>query len=462
MTMIRSIDSCPTGVHGLDELLQGGFPKNSTILLIGHPGAGKTTFVAKFIYEGARKYGEKGLYISLYEPKYNFFKNMKKLGMDFEELEKKGLFKYINILPAAERDFIELFTNIYMNIIKTFRPSRLVIDSVTPILEVLGNEEARSFFRAVLFQKVPKYEITKVIVADLPYGEETIHLGGIEFVADGVIVMKTRISRGLITRWMEIRKMRGRAIPMGEIPFSISENVGIRILAPPRPETVPAPSLETIYFTGCKPLDEAIGGIPRGAQVLLIHPPGFRAYTELFTANLSTFLRNRLRILTITYSLPEKILWHAVMQIARTLNVDEEKIKKLIAIRSINPSAHSIHEMMAQVWSFVNEFKPDVLVLHGLRAIFDVHGITEEVVSYVLNIILMLRKLGITTIHVYAATYPDEYVAAIEYSDIVLVVTTDSEGQLVLKILKTLSDGKPSTELKLDELRECIETFARH
>ncbi|RLG88464.1 MAG: hypothetical protein DRO15_02805, partial [Thermoprotei archaeon] len=135
---------------------------------------------------------------------------------------------------------------------------------------------------------------------------------------------------------------------------------------------------------------------------------------------------------------------------------------KLIAIRSINPSAHSIHEMMAQVWSFVNEFKPDVLVLHGLRAIFDVHGITEEVVSYVLNIILMLRKLGITTIHVYAAIYPDEYVAAIEYSDIVLVVTTDSEGQLVLKILKTLSDGKPSTELKLDELRECIETFARH
>ena len=454
-------ENCPTGIPGFDELLQGGFPRGSTILLIGHPGAGKTTFAAKFIYEGAKRYREKGIYFSFYESKQSFFKNMKTLGMNFEEIEKNNLFKYINILPAADKDFAEVFTNIYMKSIKEFKPIRLVIDSITPVLEVLTNEEARSFFRTVLFQRIPRHNITKIIVADLPYGEETIHLGGIEFIVDGVIIMKTRITEGLITRWMEIRKMRRRAIPMGEIPFSISEDVGIRILAPLRPETVPAPSLEIVYSSGCKPLDEAIGGIPKGAQILLIHPPRFRAHVELLIMSLNSILKNRLRTLFITYSLPEDIICQAIKQIARALNINEKEIRELILVRSINPSAHSIPEMMARIWSFIDESKPDLLILHGLRTIFDIHGVTKEVISYYLNNVLMLRKRGITAIYQYAAIYPNEYVAAIEYSDIVLAIVTNSKGQYVLKILKTLCRGKIGAELKLSDIEKCIEASLR-
>lgn len=60
------IDRVRTGVNGLDELLQGGFPKSHCILLSGAPGTGKTIFGQQFLYNGAKN-GEKGLYIAFNE-----------------------------------------------------------------------------------------------------------------------------------------------------------------------------------------------------------------------------------------------------------------------------------------------------------------------------------------------------------------------------------------------------------
>lgn len=54
-----------SGIDGLDEILYGGFYRGSIILVAGHPGAGKTTFAANFIYSGATKFNEPGVYVSL-------------------------------------------------------------------------------------------------------------------------------------------------------------------------------------------------------------------------------------------------------------------------------------------------------------------------------------------------------------------------------------------------------------
>ena len=38
-----SVERVPSGIAGFDQLLQGGFFKGETYLLMGPPGAGKTT-----------------------------------------------------------------------------------------------------------------------------------------------------------------------------------------------------------------------------------------------------------------------------------------------------------------------------------------------------------------------------------------------------------------------------------
>ncbi|RLI12503.1 hypothetical protein DRO35_02980 [Candidatus Bathyarchaeota archaeon] len=37
----------PTGVDGLDDVLGGGFPRGSLILITGNPSTGKTVFSAR-------------------------------------------------------------------------------------------------------------------------------------------------------------------------------------------------------------------------------------------------------------------------------------------------------------------------------------------------------------------------------------------------------------------------------
>ncbi len=43
-----------TGIEGLDDILQGGFPANRIYLVEGEPGAGKTTLALQFLLEGVR------------------------------------------------------------------------------------------------------------------------------------------------------------------------------------------------------------------------------------------------------------------------------------------------------------------------------------------------------------------------------------------------------------------------
>ena len=45
-------NNLPTGVQGLDELLNGGFPDGRVILIIGGPGSGKTILASQFLYKG--------------------------------------------------------------------------------------------------------------------------------------------------------------------------------------------------------------------------------------------------------------------------------------------------------------------------------------------------------------------------------------------------------------------------
>src|SRR5659263_756512 len=55
-----------TGVTGLDEMLQGGIPKEHIVAVLGSPGTCKSTFALQFIYSGLLK-GENCIYLSLEE-----------------------------------------------------------------------------------------------------------------------------------------------------------------------------------------------------------------------------------------------------------------------------------------------------------------------------------------------------------------------------------------------------------
>jgi circadian clock protein KaiC len=91
-----------SGVEGLDEVIGGGFPKGSLILLAGEPGTGKTIFSMRFLVEGALQ-GEPGVYAGFAEAKDALIENLSgHLGVDLAGLEAEGRLRILDFTAMRE------------------------------------------------------------------------------------------------------------------------------------------------------------------------------------------------------------------------------------------------------------------------------------------------------------------------------------------------------------------------
>src|SRR6516165_12327814 len=65
--MLRVCTRCQTGVEGFDAITGGGLPRNRTSLILGGPGGGKTVFALQTLVNGARQFGEPGIFVAFEE-----------------------------------------------------------------------------------------------------------------------------------------------------------------------------------------------------------------------------------------------------------------------------------------------------------------------------------------------------------------------------------------------------------
>jgi len=268
-------DRVATGVDGLDRVIEGGFRKNSLILIAGNSGTGKTVFSAQFLYRGAVDYGENGIYVSFAESRETFYKNMKPFGFDFERLEKENRFKFLSLLTVKEVAVPSILKMI-MEEIDKINAKRLVIDSLSALIQAFTNpHDARIFIHMVLGRIVQQAGCTTLIIVEVPYGEEKIGLGIEEFVADGVLYLRAGRLEERLYRDMSIRKMRGTEVKENEVGFTIKD--GFKVfpsfetkIIERREKFKPRPDQPDKFSTGSEDLDRLLdGGYPRGSTVLL-------------------------------------------------------------------------------------------------------------------------------------------------------------------------------------------------
>ena len=95
-----------SGVPGVDNILEGkGIPRGHTILISGGPGSGKTTFAMQFLHNGATKYQESGIYVTLDEDPEDIRKNMKNFGWNIKKLEDDKKLIFVNVSPVRITSF---------------------------------------------------------------------------------------------------------------------------------------------------------------------------------------------------------------------------------------------------------------------------------------------------------------------------------------------------------------------
>ncbi len=214
----------PSGIPGLDKLIGGGFEEGTINLVTGKTGTGKSIFSMQFLYNGAKNYNEKGLYITTGEVSKNIKKQAKTLGWDIDSLEKNGMLKIIELEPY---DIDKLIEKITLN--KGFMEAkRVVIDSVS-MFELYIQDPYK--IRKTLYSVLQKLrDMGKIVLAIAEVQEDSKNLsrfGVIEFMVDSVIVLQY-LEIAEHKRSLTIRKMRMTNHSTDIHPFEIGPD-GIKV-----------------------------------------------------------------------------------------------------------------------------------------------------------------------------------------------------------------------------------------
>ena len=214
-----------TGTPGLDALFGiNGFIKQSSVLVSGEPGAGKSIIAMQYIYNGARMYGEGGVLVTSEQSVEKVRAIAKSLGMDFAEFEKSGLIKIIKV-PIARG--AEMLPEKLENAIKDSNVSRLAIDSLTPF-EFLASDLREFRIKILSFvEQVARHNITMLVTAEKKKTDfESVEFSAEDFLFDGLILMGRLRSSAGFERVLGVVKMRGTSHSEELHPVEIS-NTGL-------------------------------------------------------------------------------------------------------------------------------------------------------------------------------------------------------------------------------------------
>ena len=228
-----SVELIKTGVPGLDEVLKGGLRRNSSILITGSPGTGKTILALQFVYYGAKDYNENGIFIVTEENLDDIRQFGKNLGMDIAGMESQGRLVLMQKPIAALKGGLASIKGL-VDLIKKRNIKRVALDSLIffEYLYPRFNGNKTEFRRQVLMFM---YELKKAGVTFLTVSERTITdldrltYDMMDFVFEGFIIL-SRIRKGsYFERVLTVAKIRGQDHSLDVFPLHIGDD-GLRVL----------------------------------------------------------------------------------------------------------------------------------------------------------------------------------------------------------------------------------------
>ena len=210
-----------SGVKTLDEMCGGGFFKDSIILATGATGTGKTLLVSKFLEEGCRQ-EERAILFAYEESRSQLFRNAFSWGIDFEEMESKGLLRLFCSYPesAGLEDHLQMIKSE----ITEFKPSRIAIDSLSALARGVTNNAFRQFVIGVTGY-AKQEEITGFFTntTDQFMGAHSITESHISTITDTILMLQYVEIRGEMSRAINVFKMRGSWHDKGIREYTISQ-----------------------------------------------------------------------------------------------------------------------------------------------------------------------------------------------------------------------------------------------
>ncbi len=361
----RRLPKALTGIQGLDEITQGGFPRGRPTLICGSAGAGKTLLAMEFLVRGATEYNEPGVFMAFEETAPELTQNVRSLGFDLDELakEKKLVIDFVRIERSeidetGDYDLEGLFIRLGAAL-DAIGAKRVVLDTIENLFAGLQNEGILRAELRRLFRWLKDRGVTAVITAERGDGALTRH-GLEEYVSDCVILLDHRVTDQVSTRRLRIVKYRGTAHGTNEYPFLIDED-GFSVLPVTSLGLQHEVSAERIS-TGVARLDAMLSGkgFYRGTTILVSGTAG-TGKTSLAASFVDAACRRGERCLYFSFEESPGQLIRNMRSIG--LDLEQWTAKKLLQFHSSRASFYGLEMHLAIIHKTVREFEPEVVVL---------------------------------------------------------------------------------------------------
>lgn len=188
-----TVEKVKTYVEGFDELLGGGIPKGSLVLICGTPGTMKTTLAYSILHSNANN-GSKSLFITLEEDQEGIASAMEELGM--KSLDESNLY----ILDVGQirrehrseevaKDWFDILSKYIEQRVKEDKFDIVAIDSLAALYSLFKLENPRRDLYH-FFGFLKDLGTTTFMVSEIPYGKDQLVSFGEDFLADGILLLK--------------------------------------------------------------------------------------------------------------------------------------------------------------------------------------------------------------------------------------------------------------------------------
>jgi len=226
--MVRS------GIPGLDDVMGGGLIPKTSMLLNGSPGTGKSIFGLQFLIEGARKYNEPGVYITVEETVDDIRFCARQLGWNIDELEQKGLMTLVDpSQPILEGSVVSI--EYISKIIAEKKAKRLVLDSLSLFQYMYSHTNTFKTEIIRFMRNMRSLGVTSIVISERATpGVDDITYSPEDFLFQGMIVLMKLRMQASYERCLNIVKYRGLDHSIRIHPFKISAG-GITILTDTTP-----------------------------------------------------------------------------------------------------------------------------------------------------------------------------------------------------------------------------------
>lgn len=207
-----------TGVAGLDEMLGGGMPEGSILLVSGGAGTGKTILSLQYIVSAVSR-GEPCVYISLEESMKKKIEYAKAFGWDLQKAIDDNMLDVLDLymIPQSQ-GYVELYERVrgklqftlekeIENLVKRVDAKHVLLDPLTSILVHEQRSGKKRIIIGQLFDQIRRVACSAVITTEGLPRENEFYMEN--FLADSVIRLQREVIDFKLIKTLMIDKVRG-------------------------------------------------------------------------------------------------------------------------------------------------------------------------------------------------------------------------------------------------------------